>query len=442
MKGTLIVLVGVALVGTASAQSWQPGPVSGFRYTRFDGEFFPGDGKVYFPGGRLSDGNTDGSVWSFDPGTSAYSDVGVDLQTPVSNYDVCLLEDGLNLPDDTFGLYVVGGRTDAGGYTDAVQVYYPLSNTVSTIASDPFPGRAGGAVPVATASLVADNKLYVMGGFSSAVGAMSNEAWVYDPMAVSGSRWTRLPDLNNPRCYIAAALVDSLVYAVGGDTYDGLSLYARAQCERLNLADIASGWAVAPPLPRPTGETRAFGFDSDAPYSFAGHIVVAGRGAWPDESTHCFIHNTATNTWDTFPSINTARRNHAGALVPDMRSDSAGVPGLWIWGGRQGSDTAVLTSCEYYDLLPTGIAGRHPYPRDRQLTVRPNPSRGIAVVHYQPVAGRAAVVRLYDVNGDLVHEDRSGTGRAVIDRRLPAGVYIVRLSQGDREAEQKLVVTR
>ncbi|MEO0080650.1 MAG: hypothetical protein ABIK44_08260, partial [candidate division WOR-3 bacterium] len=131
----------LSLVGAAFGQDWQNGPATGFRYWRFDGEFFPQTGKVYFLGGRLSNGNTDGSIWSFDPVTGAYVDLGVDMPKPVSNYDICYLRDDYNLPaGDTYGLYIFGGRlgVSPNNPTDTVQVYYPVSNTARVLPTDPF----------------------------------------------------------------------------------------------------------------------------------------------------------------------------------------------------------------------------------------------------------------------------------------------------------------
>jgi hypothetical protein len=72
--------------------AWSYGPETPFAFTRFDGGYSPYDGKIYFLGGRLSDGSTDGSVWSFDPRTGAWADTGDDLQIPISNYQVSLYE--------------------------------------------------------------------------------------------------------------------------------------------------------------------------------------------------------------------------------------------------------------------------------------------------------------------------------------------------------------
>ena len=55
----------------------------------------------------------------------------------------------------------------------------------------------------------------------------------------------------------------------------------------------------------------------------------------------------------TSPDLNESRRNHAGAFVP-MGDGTDGQPGMWIWGGIQEDDSAVLTVPEFYNVTPLG----------------------------------------------------------------------------------------
>jgi len=131
-------------------------------------------------------------------------------------------------------------------------------------------------------------------------------------------------------------------------------LYPRAECQRLNLNDTASGWEYVARMPDSNSQVRAFGFDSDKPGDFAGDIIVADRGVWPYESTDCYIYHTATDTWDTFPRLAQARRNHAGVFIPAEAGGGTGVPGIWVFGGRQLQDTLCLQVSEYYAIdVPT-----------------------------------------------------------------------------------------
>ena len=359
MNKLVVAFVCFVLAGIAAGQAWQNGPQSPFAYTRFDGEYFPGTAKVYFLGGRVGMSTTLGDIYSYTPRTGEYADVGTNMPKAVSNYDVCLLRDDYNLSNgDTFGLYIIGGRIDAApNYIDSIQVYYPISDTAVVMNTDAFPGRAGDSITVAHSSIVYDNIAYSMGGFSQATGVTSAQVWSFNPLATAGSRWSQLKDMPLARAYPIVATVDSFLYACGGDTWSSSLLYPRSQVQRLNLSDTAAGWTLVANMPDSNSQVRAFGFDSDKPGDFAGDIIVADRGVWPYESTDCYIYHTATDTWDTFPRLSQARRNHAGVFIP-AEAGGTGVPGIWVFGGRQTQDTLCLQVSEYFAIdIPSHDVG-------------------------------------------------------------------------------------
>jgi len=342
------------LPATPLYETWQTAPNAPFAFTRFDAESSLETGLVYFLGGRLADSNTDGSVWSFDPETGVYTDTLVDLPVPISNYEIARLVDGGGA--EVFVLF--GGRPAAGGVVATVQGYYPSTNTTTLFGSDPYPfATAPGGVAVV------DNLAYSFGGFD-AVG-MSAQTWVFDITAPDGARWTPGPTLALARSYLGSAVVDGVIYAIGGATFDGAALHAVQIVERLDTATAPLAWddagvadlpAIGPGPDFGCDEMRAFGLDSAGPYTVGNLIVVAGCGQWPDEIVESMIYDVGTNTWDVagFPDLNQARRNHAGALLP-AGDGTGGRPGFWVWGGRQGADTNVLTIPEWYPLLPLEI---------------------------------------------------------------------------------------
>uniref|UniRef100_A0A7C4GAN7 T9SS C-terminal target domain-containing protein n=1 Tax=candidate division WOR-3 bacterium TaxID=2052148 RepID=A0A7C4GAN7_UNCW3 len=438
MRQTVFVLTGIVLLaGMAFGQAWTNGPQSPFAYTRFDGEYFPGTAKVYFLGGRIGNATTRPDIYSYTPLTGVYADVGVDMPLAVSNYDICLLRDDHDLPNgDTFGLYIVGGRYDiAPNYTDSIQVYYPVSNTAMKLPSDPFPGRAGGQITVAQSAVVYNNMMFVIGGFSQTGNATSAQSWCFDPLAAPGSRWSRLADMRLARAYPITAVVDSFLFALGGDTWRPDTLMARAQCQRLNLNDTAAGWTMIANMPKSNSQARAFGFNSDSPAEFAGKIIVAGRGIWPSESADCFIYDIARDSWATFPNLAQRRRNHAGVYIP-AEAGGTGTPGIWVFGGRQGSDTNALRISEYYVVNLVGVEEQ---PGRAGFTVAPNPSRGAIAVRL-PAGQSPARLEVFDVLGKPVW---AGTLRG--EQRLTGlacGTYFLRVETQSGRLERKVVVTR
>jgi len=428
MRNTVLALAGITLLaGIAAGQTWANGPQSPFAYMRFDGEYFPATAKVYFLGGRIGSSTTLGDIYSYTPMTGEYADVGVNMPLAVSNYDVCLLRDDHDLPNgDTFGLYIVGGRYDvAPNFLDSVQVYYPTSNTAEMLHTDAFPGRAGDSIAVAHSAIVHDNILYAMGGFSQASHATSNQTWSFDPLGTPGSRWSRLADMPLPRAYPIVAIVDSFLFACGGDTVvpgsTADSLLPRSQCQRLNLNDTAAGWAAVADLPAASDQARGFGFDSDNPGDFAGDIIIAGRGVWPDESAHCYIYHVASDSWDTFPSLAQRRRNHAGVYIP-AEAGGTGVPGIWVFGGRQGMETLGLKVSEYYVINPIGVEERH---EKQASSSRPEPTivRGVLFWEARGTRQTACGAELLDVSGRNVLDLKPGSNDV---SWFPPGVYFVR----------------
>jgi hypothetical protein len=442
------VLLLLAATSVATAQSWTAAPNSTFHFWRFDGEYFPGTGMVYFLGGRLTDLSTSGAVWSFDPVAGTYAATGATMSSPVSNYDVCLLEDDYNLPGgDTWGLYIFAGRLASNVNTNAVQVYYPRSNTVRTVTSDPFPGLISGNTYSAQASVVYDNKAYVFGGFYATSYLTTPQTWVFDPLAPSGTMWTQLSDLPWSRGYIAGAVVDSMVYAIGGDTAvfgSPGALYATVDCAVLNGNDPGSSWVPIASLPQITDETRAFGFNHDSPYDFPGQIVTAGQGQWQYETPVCYRYDADANTWNTFPNLILGRRNHAGAFIPGDQN-SGGIPGMWIWGGRAGADTAIFTT-EYYPMTSLGVAENGATHLVRHLEVAPSPLTGTGRVSYELTKPGNVRLVLFDITGRSVAtlvngRVEAGPHSTLLDaHQLRAGVYLLRLDASSYRETRKVVL--
>jgi len=327
---------------------------------RFDTEYY--NSKMYLLGYRTDGtGTTDGSVWIYDVATDVWSDSGVDMPVPVSNYTIAKLNDANGV-----GLYIFGGRDAAGLCTTTVQVYYPDTNTTATLAADPFPGTVNGATIFPGGVAVTGNQGYAWGGFCGGTTAPYTgiQTWIFNPMAAAGSRWSAGPDLPANGAYQASATLDGKIFSVGGDTFDGASLTAYGDVLMLDPANLGGGWQTKAALPIPTSgapgcdESRAFGFDTASGWSLAGKIVLAGCGQWDQTSTalpDSFVYDGGADTWATFASLNQARRNHAGAFIIDNASSGR----LWVGGGYIPGGTNLGTSTtETYQIshqAPTAV---------------------------------------------------------------------------------------
>jgi subtilisin family serine protease len=307
-----------------------------FGLTRFDAEFFPGTGKVYVLGGRYNDLTT-GNIFGFDPVTGVCADTGEDMPVPISNYTANLINDGSGDLLCTFG-----GRPDGGGTTTEVQCYDPNTNTATVV--NHLPAGYGTYLP--GAQVVVDNVVYVFGGFDPVASPwMTAVTYAYDPVTNS---FAQLGNLSLARSYLMAAAVDGKVFAFGGDTFDGSNLIATTRAEVLDPGVGTWDDAAVADLPAASGEGQAFGFDSGL--GLPGHVVLAGGGQWPGETAEALVYDVASNSYDTtFPDLIHMRRNHAGVFVPLCSPDPRdGLPGMWVFGGRQENDTSPYQRAEYF----------------------------------------------------------------------------------------------
>jgi hypothetical protein len=324
----LLVAAAVALAAApafAATVFFRYGPAAPFAGTRFDGELYAATNRIYFLGFRATGGGTDGSVWYYDLASKTYTDTGVDMPVPISNYGIAALNDATGL-----GFYVFGGRDANGGILTTVQAYYPATNTTAVFDSDPWPGKTpSGCVSLPAMGIAAvGNKAVVLGGASFLANGCADEnsaqTWMFDPMAPAGSRWTQGPDLNVARGYITPAVLGNTVYAVGGDLNIAGSLFAQPTVE----ASVGGGpWndAGVADLPEPCDESQAFGFTGGA---LVNSIVLAGCGQWPNAVPDVLLFDSAGNTWSIVGRLTDNRRNHAGSWL-----GASGNSAMYILGG-------------------------------------------------------------------------------------------------------------
>lgn len=307
-------------------------------WTRMDMEYYAGTGLAYILGGR-SGSTYLGTIYSYNPETNTCVNTGQTMPVPVANYTILQVNDGT---DDL--LCTFGGGISSTQYSDAVQCYNPVANTVAQVST--LPGQLGQFIPGGAA--VVDNIAYVFSGFrNSAVPYHHTETWSWDPVTDS---WTQEGNLSLGRAYLDVAVVDGLIYGFGGDVFDGANLNAQTKTEVFD--PVAGTWddlAVAE-LPTASGEGRAFGFDTASSYELAGTIVIAGGGQWPGDWNEVVLYNINTDSYDyDFPALNVQRRNQAGFFIP-------GDPGaMWVIGGRSGAagyggDNPPYAPPEYFEV--------------------------------------------------------------------------------------------
>ncbi len=240
-----------------------------FDLTRIDAEYFPATGKVYILGGR-SEHDHHRQHLLLRPGDRAPAST----PGPTCPSRSPTIPSTWSTTAPTICCAPLAGATSAGTVTLNVQCYDPVANTAAIVTN--LPAAWTGYTP--GAQVVVDNMVYIFGGFNSlAAPYMTARTDRYDPVA---NTFTQLGNLSLARSYILAGAVDGKIYAFGGDTFDGAALIAQTMAEVMADPAGAGTWndAAVADLPIAGDEGRAFGYDSDSPYPYAGQIVLATHG--------------------------------------------------------------------------------------------------------------------------------------------------------------------
>jgi len=317
--------------------------------TRAWGVFFPANSRFYAMGGRQTDvaGSDYLNPREYNPATDTWTvKAAVFPNNQVNN----MVGGVLNVGGTDMIVVVGGSAAGATTATASVRQYNPVTDVLTEVTTDPWPGNAGGTILPGGAA-VFNNSLYVFGGFNINVG-MINQIWQYNPAAAAGTRWTqKTATLTAPRGYIPTVRLGNFIYMAGGSDFVAAAITDTNQSLRYDpVADVIS--AIAP-IPRATGETRAVA----QPFDNSVWVLGGGRVA-PNPSTQVDVYNTATNTWSTGPAMLTARRNFAADLDPQTPLAGARI---WAAGGYDSTGTTVVAlnhqfTCTFpVDLITFGV---------------------------------------------------------------------------------------
>jgi hypothetical protein len=323
-------------------------PVPG-NITRAWGAFFPGNGNFYAMGGRQTDvaGSDYINPREYNPTANTWTV----KSAAYSSLQVCNMVGGVLTFLGNSVIITVGGSAAGGATaTSEVRAYNPITDVMTIIATDPWPGNVGGTVLPGGAA-VFNNALYVFGGFNINVG-MTNQIWKFDPALAAGTRWSLVPaTLPAGRGYIPTARSGNFIYMAGGSDFVGGTLADTNQSLRFDPATNAV--TTIAPIPRATGETQAV----LQPFDNTIWVLGGGRVA-PNPSTQVDVYNPATNTWSTAPAMTTARRNFAVDMDPQTPLLGARV---WAVGGYDTTGTGLLALNDQFtctvpvDLMSFGV---------------------------------------------------------------------------------------
>jgi N-acetylneuraminic acid mutarotase len=286
----------------APAAGWASGPDLPAELIRATGVYFPANGRFYAMGGRTSDafGSEMTTPYEFNPKTNAWS-----FKTaPFPDNQVCNMACGVLNAGKTPYIYCVGGTTGGGAVTATPRAfrYDPVADKMETLGIDSWNEKVPNTVP--GGFTVAQNKLYILGGFTIC-NEVTNRIFEFTPENSVGSQWTqKSATLPVAMGYVPATTIGSLIFTAGGSTFSPCKLTETDNSyvydpEKDVISAIAS-------IPRATGETQAVTVGQEM------WVLGGGRNA-PNPLPEVNIYNPVTGEWREGSPLSLGQRNFAAA---------------------------------------------------------------------------------------------------------------------------------
>jgi N-acetylneuraminic acid mutarotase len=379
------------VAGRPAVDSWSDGPALPQARKRGAAAAYPDSGKVYFFGGRgvFQRTGIDGedrswyNIYEYTPGTPGQwtqknaqlpHQINAGPNGPGQTYTSNMVAATLIGPQGP-AIYLVGGVNASSVPTPTVSVYFPLTDSITSLNADNWPAspmRAPGGYAVL------NNKLYIFGGYNHYQRKVYDDTWVFDPLAPAGQRWTQLASapLSVARAYIAGAALDGYIYAIGGDTFaeaappnpPNADLIPSTVVERLDPTAATPQWQPVASLPTARGDMGAWSFPTGTAGGLGGTIIIGG-GVWYTPDAQGYQYVAATDSWAPFANFTHGTRNYA-ATQWGNRLYAIGGYNVTVVNGVTLADAAAWT--QIYETSAT-VATPTPWPGTATPTNTPVP---------------------------------------------------------------------
>ena len=253
------------------------------------------NGKIYLIGGYAdpNKGTTSNLNEVYDPATNSWS-----MKAPMPYNAVHCAS---TVVDNK--IYVIGGQNIYNW--DFNQIYDPATDTWSQ--GTRIPVSTWQAAAGATTGTMAPKRIYVIGGQGSGMLDFLSRNYVYDPQADS---WSVGADLPTPRSNLAVAVVNDLLYAVGGTVGWGTATAAVEQYTPFGYGTVPPAVSVVSPKSNMTYATGnvSLAFTVNKPaqgmsYSLDGQANVTVTGNTTLTGLSSGLHNVTVYAQDTLGNI-------------------------------------------------------------------------------------------------------------------------------------------
>ncbi len=361
-------------------------------------------------------------------------------------------------------IYVVGGVTDTGTTTNALEVFDPATDTWAVAAPLPLSVWRGAAAAV-------DGVLYAFGGYRTAQFPFSpsNRVFAYDPAT---DTWTEKASMSQARGAMVAVAFDGKIHVFGG--LGGPSNTALRLHETYDPA--TDTWETQAPMPNAQSGLTGAALDGRI-YVVGGYRLSGGVVS----QNFVEAYDPATGQWQSRQALPTARHGIAAAVMENKMlvfggNATASVPSLsleydpssdqWrqltqmpipvsfmgaaavadtiyvIGGGAVNLnrfDGLALNRAFAFDDMATAVeeAPRPAFAATLHATY-PNPFSEATTIRYTLPEATFVRLAVYDLMGRRVAtlvERTMPTGThdvAFLDVALAGGTYLVRLDAGGR----------
>ena len=244
--------------------------------------------SFYVFGGEYDSGITD-LVQRYDIATGAWDTTPPPL--PSGRANLCVGVIGTDI-------YLSGGTQTNILPTNTLQIFHTSTATWETVASDPLPIPVHGPL-----CAVHQGKLYAFGG-QTQTNAYSSAAYVYDPAAPAGARWSPLAPMPIPAGYGGAVTIGGRIYLAGLRN-------STADLATVLVYDVAGdSWSTLPDLRVARGGARVWAVDT---------TLYVGGGGWNASLASVEAYDTAagaSGSWRDATPLGQERRSFTVASDP------------------------------------------------------------------------------------------------------------------------------
>jgi N-acetylneuraminic acid mutarotase len=375
------------------------------------------DGKIYAIGGaNINSAPASKTMQVYDPILNSWT-YKANMVAGRANFPVCVVNGKI---------WAIGGASLLWyNSIKSIEEYDPATDTWTYI-TDMQEERQGH-----TASLVGD-KIYIIGGGETYESALARID-VYDTLTHT---WSTGADMLTPRIYLSIVVLDGKIYAIGGNKGTENNEIPTTTVEVYDPA--TDTWTPKADMNQPRKYLGACVLNNKI-YVFGGK--GGGHGncvTWP---WHVEVYDPVTDTWTE--ASKTPTRVLVGHSVVPFNDKIYVSGGIMHDNSTVCNPNSVKTVYEYnpdQDTLGTGVEWRRIGQQPEWFTLYqnyPNPFNPTTTIRFELPKSAFISLKIFDLLGreiiTLVNEKRPAGEYAVEwnGKGLPSGIYLYRLKADD-----------